>query len=87
MKEIQFNINDYCSVILTGTGAAILNKNNEDYNARFAHLGIQLTCKTDYKKGDTFKDQFWSMFQLFGAHMQLCMEAPFDSWQITLHTS
>ena len=87
MKVIQFNINDYCSVILTGTGAAVLNRNNADSNARFAHLGIQLTCKTDYKKGDTFKDQFWSMFQLFGAHMQLCMEAPFDSWQITLHTS
>ena len=40
-----------------------------------------------YKKGDTFKDQFWSMFQLFGAHMQLCMEAPFDSYQIILHTT
>ena len=87
MKEIQFNINDYCSVILTGTGAAILNKNSAESNTSFAHLGIQLTCKTDYKKGDTFKDRFWSMFQLFGAHMQLGMEVPFDRCQITLHTT
>ena len=85
--QVKFNINDYCSVILTGTGAAILNKNNTESNRKFSQLGIQLTCKTDYQKGDAFEDQFWSMFQLFGSHMQLGTEAPFDSCQITLHTT
>ena len=85
--DIQFNINEYVSVKLTATSAEILNQKNKDSNERFQQLGIDLQCKTDYRAGDTFKDQFWGMFQLFGPRMKLGMEAPFHSGMITLHTT
>lgn len=85
MKDVQFNINDYCSFILTGTGAAILNRHNHHSNLQFEKLGIDLKSRTDYRAGDTFKDQFWSVMQLFGAACGLGKEAPFNTCLITLH--
>lgn len=85
MKDVQFNINDYCSFVLTGTGADILNRHNEQANLQFEKLRIDLKARTNYKAGETFKDQFWSVMQLFGPELGLGLQAPFDTCQITLH--
>lgn len=85
MKDVQFNINDYCSFILTGTGAAILNEHNHQSNLNLEKFGIILKSRTDYKAGDTFKDQFWSVMRLFGPELGLGKEAPFNTCLITLH--
>lgn len=87
MKTIQFNINEYCSFALTGTGAEILNKHNSESNARFEQLAIDLRLKTDYKADDVFKDQLWSVMRLFGGDCDLGKEAPFKYCLITLHTT
>lgn len=85
MKDVQFNINEYCSFILTGTGAAILNGHNHQSNLQFEKLGIDLKSRTDYAAGDIFKDQFWSVMRLFGSELGLGKEAPFNTCLITLH--
>lgn len=87
MKKLQFNINEYCSFTLTGTGAEILNKHNRESNKRFEQLGIDLRLKTDYKAEDVFKDQFWSIMRLFGGDCELGKEAPFKYCLITLPTN
>ena len=87
MKEVQFNINEYCSFTLTQTGAEILNKHNSESNARFEQLGIDLRLKTNYKADDMFKDQLWSIMRLFGGDCDLGKEAPFKYCLFTLHTN
>lgn len=79
--EVQ-NVNDYVKVELTGLGANILNKHNARSNESMAAIGIDLVSKTDYKAGDWYKDQFWSILRLFGDHFILGSEAPFMYYEV-----
>lgn len=59
MKTI--NLNDYVEVTLTESGARILNAKNNYYNKLFN----KNTSKVNYVEGDLYKDQLWSMINLF----------------------
>ena len=76
------NVNDYVKVELTELGANILNKHNARSNENMAAIGIDLVSKTDYKAGDWYKDQFWSILRLFGEHFILWSEAPFVNYEV-----
>ena len=84
-QDIEFNINEYCTVVLSKVGADILNEYNARSNAQFKLAGISVSTKIDYKEGDTFKNQFWYMMALFGDSLVLGIEAPFKDCNITLH--
>lgn len=76
------NVNDYVKVELTELGANVLNKHNARSNESMAAIGIDLVSKTDYKAGDWYKDQFWSILRLFGEHFILGSEAPFVNYEV-----
>ena len=76
------NVNDYVKVELTELGANILNKHNARSNENMAAIGIDLVSKTDYKAGDWYKDQFWSILRLFGDYFILGSEAPFMYYEV-----
>ena len=84
-QDIEFNINEYCTVVLSKVGVDMLNNHNTRSNAQFKKVGISFESKIDYKEGDTFKNQFWYMMQLFGDSLALGIEMPLKECNITLH--
>lgn len=76
------NVNDYVKVELTQLGADILNRHNARSNESMTFVGIDLALKVDYKAGDWYKDQFWSILRLFGDYFILGSEAPFMYYEV-----
>jgi len=58
------DLNDTVTVTLTAKGAEILNKENEEIAKRVPSYN----WKTDYKDGDEYRTQLWSLFGHFGAY-------------------
>lgn len=62
MKQ-EFNINNRVEFVLTERGASILNKRAEKLKERFPR---HTEHNTDYKEGDIYRNQLWTVMQIFG---------------------
>ena len=58
-------LNDTVRVKLTAAGAEIINEEHKTYNSMFSSHH----WKDDYKEGDEYSDQLWSLFQIYGKAM------------------
>lgn len=54
-------LNDQVTIVLTETGAKILNK----HNIKMQQLSPTLNLDVVYKAGDVYRDQLWSLFNVF----------------------
>ena len=71
-KWIPFNINEYVRVKLNDAGRKI-------YIDHYAKVGIATKIpKTDHPDGWS-QFQMWSFMEIFGEHIHLCSEPPFDT--------
>lgn len=86
---MKINLNQSATVILSQRGADILNAENKKWNDFFKAKNIEHGSKEDYKKGDSYKGQLWSMFQTFGGeHIYMgcevfadCCEIDVEEWK------
>lgn len=75
--EIIFNMNKTVAVTLTQHGAEILNKSRAATKEGLPEAA-QEWFKSDYKAGEEYRAQLWSLMQDFGAHIYLGMsQVPF----------
>ena len=69
MHKFSFNHNDFATVTLTKEGAEYLSmKRKEFYDT---HPQIRIRGKEIFLEGEVYKDQFWSLMNVFGEVMQL----------------
>lgn len=87
MKTFQFNINDYWSVILTKSGAATLNKLNQQFKEDYPQFDEPGVFRTNYKAGDAYRQQAWAMIQAFGKSMVMGLEPPFLGCKVVVESS
>lgn len=85
MKTFAFNINDWWFVTLTEKGAETLNKLHRKYHEEYP--GLALGLRTDYKAGEEYKQQGWSMMQIFSEDIGLGLQAPFLYCKIVVESS
>ena len=72
------NMNDKVAIVLTANGAKILNAHHVKANEVLSKHKIVETYATDYKEGDVFEGQMWSIFECFtGCYWHLGADAPF----------
>lgn len=76
--KIEINLNDTVEVTLTEKGAEVYNKYLE--GSYMYRQGL----REQKKAGDVLKEQLWHMFQVFGPHIHLGNQAPFDLCEIRL---
>ena len=71
MKQ-GFNINDYVEFVLTQRGADQLNQHHTELNeilynrTRLSKYMERLNSPDVYKEGDTYRNQLWTVMQIFG---------------------
>ena len=69
---MNVNLNDTVTVVLTATGAEILN----EYNAKWSsHPGCREP--TTYSANDTHETQLWDLCNIFGSKLYLGCDTPF----------
>lgn len=86
---MKINLNQQATVILTQRGADILNAENKKWNDFFHYKGIERFSKEDYKAGEVYRNQLWSLFETFGGDkMSLgcmafadCCEIDVEEWK------
>lgn len=66
-------LNDIVQVKLTERGAKIIN----EQNASLKLTNPSLSFKTDYKKGDIYRNELWEVFRNFGNSCYMGVELPF----------
>lgn len=72
MWHMKFNLNRNCSVVLTAYGAEILNQ-------------TYACIVREYKEGDVFKTQVWTLFNIFGEAVHIGNpQISFKDFMITL---
>lgn len=85
---MKINLNDMCTVALSETGAKHLNEVNRECNIRFWDQSkSDYRAKTDYVKGDVYKNQLWSIMEMFGTTLGLGLDAPFVNCEINIKES
>lgn len=68
--HIKINMNARVQVVLTKFGAEVYNKYINQFDRKY---------RDDVAEGHVLRDQLWSLFQVFGEHMQMGMrEVPFE---------
>lgn len=72
------NMNDNVSVILTESGAKVMN-GREDYFSRI----IPNYNKHEYREGDELRTQLWCLFEYFGSYVNLTCDTPFKLNEIS----
>jgi hypothetical protein len=77
------NLNDYCEVILSKTGALHLNTINQEANVSILR-GSTVKLHVNYKEGDTFKSPLWALMETFSVLMKLGGEMPFRNAELTV---
>jgi len=77
---MKINLNQIATVVLTKEGADRLN----EINLRYLNPALFHSLKTDYKEGDIYKAQLWSLFQDFGSMISLGSKVPFACCEIEL---
>lgn len=73
------NMNDNVSVVLTKSGAKIMN-DREDYFCK----NISRFEKHEYNEGDVLKTQLWCLFEYFGAYIDIICNIPFKNNEISI---
>lgn len=75
--EINFNLNDYVKVKLTDKGKEIFRKDRERLN----HMGVRWHFNTEPELDvdGYYKTQLWSLMELFGEHICMGCDVPFDT--------
>lgn len=69
---LEFNINNYVEFVLTQRGADQLNQHHTDLNellynrTRLSKYKDRLENPITYQEGDTYRNQFWCVMQIFG---------------------
>lgn len=71
----QVNINARVTVKLTERGAKLVNSRNAEFNKTLRTS----QCKTDYKAGDEYHSQLWSLMAEFGVAISMGSEVPFET--------
>ena len=69
------NLNDFAAVVLTESGADILNERNKENTRLFPMYNIE--WKTDYKEGDIHADILWSLLDTFAEYYHSEADAPY----------
>jgi hypothetical protein len=69
--KYKFNINNSVEVRLTEKGANIYN----NWYGRYAQYGI---VQEPVQEGHLLRAQLWHLFQVFGEHIHLGGEVPFE---------
>lgn len=73
------NMNDNVSVILTESGAKVMN-GREDYFSRI----IPNYNKHEYREGDELRTQLWCLFEYFGSYVNITCDTPFKLNEISI---
>jgi hypothetical protein len=71
---MKFNMNNYVEVVLTGYGAKIYN----------SWASSRVYSRPLMEKGNVLKDQLWMIMYVFGEHISLGMNSPFEYCEIDL---
>lgn len=69
------DLNDQARVVLTKSGADIINKKNRSLNGIYSQAGI--TWKDDYKEGDVYIGTLWEILGRFKTCYEAGHDAPF----------
>lgn len=72
---MEFNINHKVSFVLTKSGAVTLNIHFKECNDLFIEKNFKARYKDDYEEGDEYRDQMWSIMEIFGGGSHLGSEA------------
>ncbi len=77
--KLEINLNDTVEVVLSKFGAKIYNDwwNDPDFNWRTTELSAK-------KTGDKLRAQLWHLMQVFGPHIHLGGNAPFELCSIVI---
>lgn len=61
------NLKDPVTIVLTQSGASILNADNERMNTTFSPMleKSDIVLKTDYKEGDVYENLLWLILSLY----------------------
>lgn len=84
VKTFSFNFNDFVQATLTGSGAEHLSclcRNFYDSPPKLTR------GRTDYKEGDIYKGQFWSLVRDFEGPLYLGTQGPFEGGIINVESS
>lgn len=72
------NLNDSVMVVLTKTGAEIMNAREKHYEKYIPTYKAQT-----YKEGQELKTQLWCLFEIFGGHICITCNTPFKDNEIS----
>lgn len=72
------NMNDTVSVILTDTGAKIMNDREKYYQKNIPNY-----IKRTYSCGDKLQTQLWCLFDYFGEYIYMTCDTPFKDNEIS----
>lgn len=73
------NLNDSVMVVLTETGAEIMNTREKHYENVISNYKART-----YKEGQELKTQLWCLFEIFGEHIYITCNPPFKDNRIIL---
>lgn len=74
---MKSNINEDVQVQLTDHGRRIHREQHDEFNKSFPHLKLKYT-KPKEDNGGWSKWQLWHLMQVFGPHIHLTMDNPFN---------
>jgi hypothetical protein len=82
----QFNLNDSVTVHLTEHGVNILRKKHVEFQKRWSRIAGKTYRYVEFvpPKDNMYTTQMWMLMEVFGEHMGIARENPFDLW-ISLH--
>ena len=80
----EIKLNQYCTVILSQAGADFLNKLNAQCNETRWIYSELFQFRTDYKQGEEYSSQLWSVMEKFGQAVSLGVAAPFEGCKLKI---
>jgi len=86
-NEESINVNRIARVILTESGAKVVNEyiENDDTIRRLSKDQIKtLFGQNEFKSGDTYKSSLWDIMNIFGKSMYMGCDVPFYHNELTL---
>lgn len=78
-SSVHFTPNDYVTVVLTGAGADTLNAEGRRFNAQFPSFA---RWRTDWRMGEQYRGQFWSVCDDFRDHWAAGAAMPFSDMRL-----
>jgi hypothetical protein len=86
-NEESINVNRLARVVLTETGAKVVNdhiKNDETIRLLSEDQIKALFGQNKFKSGDTYKSSLWDIMNIFGKSMYMGCDVPFAKNEIKL---